>query len=745
MDRRAVYRRLGLAWVIVLSCMGLGAAGTEPRDIEYRLCEVRARRYSSRHHTQTLKGFLATDGQMRQRIAFYWLDPPLIGDESDHLAYSDLIIHDGTASCWIHEPFGDVVTFRLKLPEEGQAFRLPDDNRLASLLQSVFLAVHRARSPEPQDGEPWETTKFFQACRGQETYAHTMPAPVCPSPFDKTARSQFSESQVLDELPFGRTYRKDAEANGTYVWQVSKTSVSRDVVRLVVRPCDSHESRNASEAFDPNTLGRWSVVPDAYRTYWRYRRRYTDLRRRKEKGPDTARQLFTEIDECLNEPLPDDLALAMSKLRFDVSLETGTAETISCAARQYFAAYMDIAEESVDATIVELGRITKKLRDRRPQDKTRKLIHPLLETLIEPAAFSNESLLQEAFSDIRMQGWFWYGQLVVDVIGARACADPNFLAATATDLQTRHLARAVSDPDPNDYTLSVRDLLNRVGAPAPNGPLDANELKLIVGQAFSEELPDVTSDVRERLVGGILRSLRTMAGDGPYAGDKEKLKEALATAVTWYAHSKFSPEQIHSTLTTFLLLSFYDTSTQDDHTMLLSQLREISMGLEREACTILKQEGCAEIVDQSKVSHAFEAVNQSIGRHVADPLCPMFKFPLTDNEKTRLIHTTKLMFGKLQSDASVLGVKARQGADTRMPARMVEADLSLLAEEVSAGLVRFRLPRGIAELRGGRRDRPSVFIRTDVYEEADEEPDLFRKMMYFHLGHRIKEDSTKLE
>jgi hypothetical protein len=384
------------------------------------------------------RGLLATDGK-RHRLAFYWFDPVAECEQTDSLAFSDFLFGPDKVSYWHHKDANRRHTLPLGSSQASQGGQLPKENKLDSILQSILSLVVHNRTAPPGNAGTMETARFFQGAKQHDSLDHTVEPPAAENAGGAwPAGLATGNFRMPNQLPFGRKYSRQIDKEGSVVWDLSKTTVSRTLVRVTVRPRPLRNMPGLSDTFDPNTLGRWSAVPGPYRQFWSFKHRSTKLQRA--PSVPEAKRLYADIDSCLRGSLPGEVKLALNKLRFKASLETGSSEAMSSSARHYFHTYMRLAQQPVDLILVELGRVARELRKKRPDEQTRDFILPLLRPLVDPKVFNRVFVDKAIFDRIRLRGrtWIFYGQLVLESIQEATSLDPQFLA---------HLARIVESPD----------------------------------------------------------------------------------------------------------------------------------------------------------------------------------------------------------------------------------------------------------------------------------------------------------
>jgi hypothetical protein len=398
---------------------------------------------------------LATDGCCC-RIAFYWLDPPEEIEPTDALAFSDFLFDPNRVWHWHHKQ-KRTHSSSLEPHSPDQATQWPTGKDFESILGSILSVVVHNRTPGDGSKRTMETSQSFQGIRAHGRLKHTTGPPPPDATVDALVGAWAKGGcAVLDRLPFGRRFVKQTTEQGGLVWRMSKAAVAMDRVSVTIRPMSSRNTLGWSEIGDPNTLGCWSAVPEGYRRYWSLKDQTTNLRRKPEVRE--AERLYADISSVLREALPDDAALALRELLFKTGVHTGSDEAMRSAAREYFSAYVRLAQEPVERIVIELGRIGQELRVRWTQDQTRDFIRPLLKNLVSPKVFADPEFVREdVLKWIHTQGptWSWYEQLVRETVDEVTDLHLDFAAPVPRVPGRQNRTATITDSEPNDWSVSA--------------------------------------------------------------------------------------------------------------------------------------------------------------------------------------------------------------------------------------------------------------------------------------------------
>jgi hypothetical protein len=670
-------------------------------------CEFVIERCSKIYPPRIFKGIVATDPCDQIRITIYWRDPPLICEKTDNLAYSDMILQKNTISFWIHEEIDGRHFIQFYLNGTDEQFLLPRQNDLMSILQSIFDALREINIESSNLNEQWEMSRFFKDCRNRSESEYITTSKECKTDGNKHSTVS-KDSAIMNALPFGRLYRKKILPDNSYIWQMSKVSSNRDLVTLTIKPISNLGQDYVSNTFDLDTLGNWLAVPEPYRRYWTFLRRYTELKDKLD-SPSEVKKLYSEVDSYLSNQLPEDICSAFGKLRFNIALMTTSTDAISHSTCEYFSTLCERGDAPIIETIIELGRVAARIRKQWSDKQVNDLICPLLKKIARPSVFNNASLLKNMISEIKRQGWYWYARLLINIIQEQKCIDAKLLDVYSKDLEIWWLSKEVTSIDPNMLNSSVRDLMRRLGCPPLEGQLTIEDLRQILNERLEPGFYEQPDEKKNQFVENVLTSIRMISGDGPFNGDKARLNNSLVEFEQMQRSAHISLDCMHDLLTTFVALSFYDTSTKSDHEELISQLDQINETLFRETNQILGRYELLSLISRQDVEKIFARPYEDILYYVNDPLWPMFKYPLTENERTRVINKVRIRLRNVASQIPYEVVHIRLPQYPGVSCR----------QSVDVGLY--------------------VSINGHLYDNPDQAQEIFEKMKYFYLGHRLEE------
>ncbi len=679
-----------------------------------------------------LYGLMASDGTCA-RIATYWIEPTVFRESSALVRSWDLILDEKMVRCWI---YGMVQTGTFPLTNDENDPLLPQSNSPEAVIRSSLAVMNRIRQQSESMDVPLVIGKFFHESRGQGEYSYkALPEEADSNDLPETTPA---DMRVLNTLPHGRCYSKQRQSDGAIVWSVQKATNDQPVVAVTVRPAMNVQRGDCPGVFDPNTLGQWTLVPDAYRMYWLFDRAYCELRTSSDET--RPRELYERIDSYLADTdVSAQLRQGMDRLRFKTAAMTNDANLVHASAQASAAGLCQ--HDSADAyeCLLELARISGQIEKQYPR-QAEEWLRPLVEQTTRHLGPNVAATLDRLLPTITANGWFTYGILLLDELRRQDVVDQRAAEAAVAQLHAKRMARTRLLSDSGAPPASILQYLEHLDATPPRGTLDMNDVRQIIEEGLAKHYREDQSKAKRELVDDVLQSIRLIVGEGPFRGDREQLTESLA-AFSWrYIVVEKRTEPLDTVLATLLALSFCDLSTMEDHNVLLSQFHRCSVDMHSQVDTMLNSRGLNSMVTVEDIDHVFEMYERIFHRYVGDPLWPAFKFPLSDNEEAKLAGEVKLRSIQLELALDEIALKVKYGdTNVELKARAIE-EISRMVQSVLPEIAFLRNPPypGVScQYHGG-----SGFItvmKGPLYLEGDRPREKFKAMKYFHLGHRLED------
>ncbi len=678
-----------------------------------------------------LDGLMASNGS-RQRIATYWIEPDVFRESSSFVRYCDVIFASDTAYYWIHP---GMERGALSLSDEHYDPLVPREDSVESIIRSALTIVSHTEPAHQGTGTPLEVGKFFHGSRGLSDYAYE----VLPGWADSNDLSATGDSDVriLNALPGGREYSKERRSDRTLIWRVRKASYGFPVATLTVEPPTIIREEDCLGVFDPETLGRWTLVPESYRVYWSLDRASSELSHTADARV-AACGLHDRIESYLNgRDLPVELRQAMDRLPLKAALATGDMSRVRRSAQAAVAGLLNDASVSKYRAFLELARIGGQIQQRYPE-QPQEWLRPLVGQMVKHIGSEVGSYLDRLLPIIDANRWFTYGALLLDEVRRQDLLDESESRPMAARFEAMRLVGEGKPLDTAEPCASVRDYLARLDADPPRGPLDMNNVHHILEQGLEEYCRRKDAPRKPDLVEDILQSVRLIAGDGSFCGNQEALTTATARFSARF-RTIYGTAPINTVLATFLALSFCDISTPEDRAVLIAQFHNQCAAVETHVRAMLTQAGLETLVGPNEVERAFAPCEQIFREYVDDPLWPPFKFPLTSNEEARFAATLKLCLMQLQAILDEISLKVKYGGVTAQLKDRTVFEISRIARQLLPQAAFLRKPAypGVAcQYRAGC--GLTAAIDRGLYLQGSRPKEKFKVMKYFHLGHRLE-------
>ena len=698
---------------------------------------VRAFEFTSAFYTPMapgrLDGLVVSDGS-RVRIGIYWIEPYIFRESELFLRYADFIFSGEDIHYWIH---GLSQAGRFHVSGQSRDPLLPRDASVESAIRSALAILCRIRSQDRRDGPSLEVAKFFQESRARPEYRYE----VFPDEPDSNGPSNGvdADAQALNALPYGREYSKEKRSDGTVVWRVRKAANGQPVISVTIKPLRGAEENNCPSAFDTDTLGQWSLIPEAHRDYWLFDRAYSEL----SGSPDASfasREFHDKLESYLDDnDGPPQVRRALDRLCFKTALMTDDVDSVRRSTQR--AVTRLCAHDSLRKYqgLLELGSMAGQI-DKRYGQSAEEWLRPLVGRMVKYAASDIVGCLDRLMPAIDRNNWFLYGRLLLEEVRQQELMKGDALNVIAARLEASYRARNREPPDPCESLPSVKQYLADLDAEPPKGTIDMNDLHQILEKGLAKHYTDAESEAKRAIVKNVMHSIRLIVGEGPFRANEAQLTASIERFSELYLTVNKIKEPVDTVLATFLALSFCDSSPPEDHDLLSSQFHKCCLALQSQVNTMLCERGLGELVPPEDVERAFGRYEEIFRGYVDDPLWPLFKFPLTCNEEARLTNKLKLHLVQLTPLLDEISLHFRYGGGVPQLRDKAINEISRAAQQLLPEAASLRGPPwpGVScQYRGGYGF--TAVIEGPLYQEGDRPREKFKAMKYFHLGHRLEE------
>lgn len=676
-----------------------------------------------------LDGLMACDGS-QNRIAVYWIEPAFFHESRFFLSYSDFIFSKKTVHYCI---YGASKPGNFHLSENRVDPLLPEANSVESAVRSALAILNRMRSESETTDVPLELARFFGESRHRAQYSQRV-LPEEPNNDDMPGDTA-SDVQILNALPYGRKYSKYTRKDGALEWSARRALNDQLVVRLKVKPISSMGMDDSVSMFDPNTLGQWTRIPDYYRTYWSFGQVYLELKDSSDHGVP-IREFYDEIESYLdNNETPAHVCLGLNRLRFKTALKTGDIDRVSRSSQAFVTALCQDVSVTKHLRLIELGENIGLIQEQYPL-QAEDLIRLLTEQMVKHLGSDAPSSLERFLLPIDRNKWFSYGRLLLEEARRQGLVEKDIAETLDARLETARLAGERSPSDPCESSATVTQYLAQLDEDPPKGTITMGDIRNILTKGLAR----YGGDTNPRVIEDVVQSVRMIAGEGPFRGDQSRLIESIERFSEIYYVVNKTREPIDTVLATFMALSFCDISTTEDHDELFSQFRRLSAEFQSLTNSMLAERELSSLIDQNDVEGVFSIYEKIFRHYIDDPLWPAFKFPLTANEKTRIINKLKQRFTKLEPLLDEVSHMVKYGGQSKKLKDETVRGISLAAQSLLPVTAFIRRPSypGVSCQHRGKYGFTAV-IKGPLYRNGNRPKEKFKAMKYFHLGHRLEQ------
>lgn len=739
--RRRVTRRTCRHIVIVLSLLCVSSAcngAFRTNEIQGDTFDIVVTRFSDHRPIRNIRAVMRT-APSQVRIVMYWLQPPQITEPMDNLARADLLLKGRHLWCWFYKGINGKQQFEFDLSRSNTSLEFPKNGDLADLMRATLAITRESTQESPLESAGLlGMNSFFAQCGQQKEVEHIIQAKP-----EALLREVHNESTAdltcMSHPPSGRVYRKTTLSDGLTMWSMSDALEGRSGVFVKVNATESPCDLDPTAPFQAQSLGSVTCIPEPYRQFWVFEQRYTEV---SQQDPETsaASDLCTDIEARLARNLPRDMVVPLCDLRVRTALRTGSRDTVARAIDHYVTAFLAYNSGSMEEAVFALQHICAEMAQYYSEEDTRNLAVPFVKRLSEFSAFDNPFFVQDTLDVIIRQGDCSYGQLWIDALRQRGHISAEVLDSLSKHLEMRRLSTNIEAPDDSALRVSARDYIQHVGLPAVPGDMSLGDVRILLAEGLVRRLQLMARDDKEaQYVERILNNIRTVAGEGPFRGNQAEVRTAIADFDKLYAPELVSDQEAEVVLSTLLLLSFKDCSTPQDREEVQQQLRDLFDELIREVATVFAQHQLSGSAEQKASEEVLLRQRSSIPALVDNLLWPMFKYPLTQNERTRVLNRAKREVLRLDEFiASALAVPEKDGRWKTQTVSKLRTHVLRTAISVPVGVVVVRLPQmGGFGYNCGANGRPRLTMRFS-FEDADKAREIVRAAQYLHVGHQMK-------
>ncbi|MBN2312928.1 MAG: hypothetical protein JXM79_03295 [Sedimentisphaerales bacterium] len=350
------------------------------------------------------------------------------------------------------------------------------------------------------------------------------------------------------------------------------------------------------------------------------------------------------------------------------------------------------------------------------------------------------SYLEQFIPTINKNKWFAFGELLVDEIRVQSLVEESVTESFFDQLETARLAIQIPPYDLSQAIVSVKHYIAQIDSGPPKGTLILNDVRDILQKGLAKPFTDANLGSTNKIIEDTIYSIRLIAGEGPFRGDRDQLIESIRKFSGLYLVVFQYQEPIDTVLATFLALSFYDISTEEDHDRLFSQICTLCAEFQTLTNAMINERKLGELVTPADVERLFTRYKERFQQYIDDPLWAPFKFPLTENEITRLRNKLKLRFNQLPSIFESMVLKVKYGGVNDELRTKTRSEIARTIQQLLPQTAFLRKPNypGVSCRHRGTYGFAAV-IEGPLYIEGERPREKFKAMRYFHMGHRLEE------
>jgi hypothetical protein len=173
--------------------------------------------------------------------------------------------------------------------------------------------------------------------------------------------------------------------------------------------------------------------------------------------------------------------------------------------------------------------------------------------------------------------------------------------------------------------------------------------------------------------------------------------------------------------------------------VLFSQFSTLSADLQSQLNAMLTKQKLETLVTPADIERVFGMYERIFRRYIDNPLWPLFKFPLTDNEQTKLRNEFKQRIAQLDPLFEEMSFKVKYGGISPELKDKAVYEIARVVQQLLPQAAFLRTPHysGVSCQYLGKYGF-TVVIKSPLYIEGEKPKEKFKVMKYFHLGHRIE-------
>ncbi len=362
----------------------------------------------------------------------------------------------------------------------------------------------------------------------------------------------------------------------------------------------------------------------------------------------------------------------------------------------------------------------------------------------QSARIANPYLLREILTPLNQRYWLGIRNCLIEMSLEGKFVPKEVLIEIADELDNIRLCRHIDETaEVVEYPETFGNLVRSLNNPPPTGMVAVGDLEHVILKAFETNVSKVSSDERRKQVDRTMSIIQLIGGNGPFRCDLPLLESSIHEWVAKSSGKTLSSKSFPEILATLITLSFYDYSSEDDHQLLLNQIRIVEERMVDDIMSILEKYEMGNLVSDEQFGRMLDRVMGWSVDYIENPLWPMFKYPLSENEEERLYCTLRTFEIKLQSECKKRQIYLQAGInEDQVPKERIFMAIRGVIDRMLPSLFQQRLvsdyPLGCMA-RGGEMN---IIFQRSFYSDEEAGKEFFNQMLYMFLGHRT--DTVKI-
>ncbi len=676
-------------------------------------------------HPRKLYGMVISHPKIATRIITYWADVINLSTNEHSLTYSDLIMDQNSIHLWL--PHQDQIQYPIN--QFLCSFQAPLQNQLPEVLKSTLSAISMMRSPTSVLPS-WDMQNFFQ---------HSQSVSSCLYQSNQTYLNKMARDPNSFQPPLARRFEKVIKKDNTTQWSLWNIPENKSIATIEIRPQPSQPIEGLM--FSPTTLGQCPWVPDAYHTYWALISQM-NIALKQPDNESKLRIICLQGLDSISDPTRSPVDIEQARVCTDLALTISDIPLVSQCIHTEMGLIRGTSTHRILDLIEELGHFSQQAQSHLTTETHRKLLQELIQVYLQNDIQQDHKLLSYMVKYAISMEWFQLAQGLLDTVQETTLSQNRELYQLAELIKTHQGSLEVIQSDPNDdhaLTRLVDETLKNQFP--PSGTISLVNIKELLDKNFPATDPNMPFN-SHNVANQICSLIERLAGPGPYDGDLSQLERSVQYLNPIYHLDNPALPNIYATL---FALSFHDLSTQDNHLQLIGQIKHVSQETQKLLWKQIEHYKLTELITSEEIQSIFETFETRSEFYVHQPLWPMYKFPLTENEYTRYLCRMKLYLEEVEKTCQQSQENLQQGIEVQKVKQLLTQRINRCAQRLLPNCAELRVPQ-YPGLQCSYRTQHGIFIKLseELYQDPHFDQETMTAMKYFLVGNRMYDQAKAI-